>query len=307
MLALGAVMLCAAARSAQSGEANSGGLQATQPASSNFAGAAACASCHKDVVKEFANNPHSRPVPMPGGNGENCESCHGPGKRHAENGDISLIVNPARATAKEVDENCQSCHDAGHAGFERSAHGRGNVSCIGCHSIHSAGVPKHLLKMAQPQLCYQCHSNVKPEFSMPSRHKVEEGLIDCTDCHDPHRAFGEKTLWSSARQFTVCTKCHTATAGPFIHEHPAVTAEGCTACHFPHGGPNPQMLTEARVNTICLHCHLPAQRPATGLSAVPEHILTEKSPSCISCHAEVHGSNTSEIFLKSTPETAGRQ
>jgi hypothetical protein len=32
-----------------------------------------------------------------------------------------------------------------------------------------------LLKMAEPQLCFQCHSEVKPRFSLPSDHKVEEG------------------------------------------------------------------------------------------------------------------------------------
>ncbi len=303
MLLLGALMLHSTAMAAQSSEANPGGRQATVPFSANLVDAAVCATCHKEIVKDFANNPHSRQTMIREGQGAACESCHGPGKEHAENGDASLIFNPARAAAKEVDEKCQTCHDARHSNFARSSHAKGNVSCIGCHNIHSAGEAKHLLKMAQPQLCYQCHNGVQPQFSMPFRHKVAEGLIDCTDCHDPHRAVGEKTLWSSTRQFTVCTKCHTATAGPFVHEHPAVKAEGCTACHFSHGGPNPQMLTEVRVNTICLHCHLPAQRSTTGLSAVPEHIQSAQSQSCVSCHLDIHGSNTSGAFLKSTPGT----
>ena len=300
MLLIGAAMLYATAMAAQLGRAEPDGRQTMRPASSNFVGAAACATCHKEVVKDFANNPHSRPALMHGGKGVTCESCHGPGKAHAEGGDVTLIFDPASATAKEVDEKCQACHETRHANFERSAHSEGNVSCIGCHSIHSAGAPKHLLKMAQPQLCFQCHSDVKPRFSMPFHHKVEEGLIECTDCHDPHGAFGENTLPSSTWQFMVCTKCHAATAGPFVYEHAAVKAEGCTACHFPHGGPNPHLLTQANVNTICLQCHSPSPNPAMGLPTVPEHIQSAKEQSCTSCHSNIHGSNTSDVFLSST-------
>ena len=37
---------------------------ATQTASKQLWGAAACATCHKEVVKDFANNPHSKPALM---------------------------------------------------------------------------------------------------------------------------------------------------------------------------------------------------------------------------------------------------
>ena len=102
------------------------------------------------------------------------------------------------------------------------------MSCIGCHSVHSAAAPKHLLKKTQPDLCYQCHKDIKPQFSMPFRHKVAEGLIQCTDCHDAHGAERESQRHASAWQFDVCTKCHAATAGPFVYQHAAIKAEGCT-------------------------------------------------------------------------------
>ncbi|MGB7546239.1 MAG: DmsE family decaheme c-type cytochrome [Terracidiphilus sp.] len=306
MLVLGAAMLYATAMGAQSGSAGPDSSQAMRPASSSSVGAAACATCHQEVVKNFANNPHSRPAPMHGGKGVTCESCHGPSKQHAEGGDATLIFDPASATAKQVNEKCQACHDARHANFERSAHGKGNVSCIGCHSIHSAGAPDHLLKLAQPQLCYQCHSDVRPQFSMPFHHKVDEGLVSCTDCHNPHGAFGQNSLPSSTWQFTVCTKCHAATAGPFVYEHPVVKTEGCTACHLSHGGPNPHLLTEANVNTICLRCHMPSPNSTAGLPAVPAHIQSAKEQSCISCHSDVHGSNTNDVFLNSTQGRGGR-
>jgi DmsE family decaheme c-type cytochrome len=282
------------------GEAKLDGHQATQQASSNFGDATACATCHKEVVKDFADNPHRSPALMHEGKGVTCESCHGPGKAHAEAGAVTMIFNPVTATAKEVDEKCLACHGSKHASFERSAHGEGGVSCIGCHIIHAPGSPNHLLKMEQPQLCFQCHSDVKPQFSMPVHHKVEEGLIDCTDCHDAHGAFGENTRHPARWQFIVCTKCHVPVAGPFDYEHAAVKAEGCMACHVPHGGPNPQLLNQANVNTICLQCHLPSPNSTAGMPAVPAHIVSAQSPSCISCHSSIHGSNISDVFLRPT-------
>ncbi len=282
------------------GEAKPDGHQAMQQASSNFDDAAPCATCHKEVVKDFAINPHSRLTLMHEGKGVTCENCHGSGKAHAEGGAVTTIFNPVTVTAKVVDEKCQACHGSDHANFERSIHGQGGVSCIGCHIIHAPGAPDHLLKMEQPQLCFQCHSDVKPQFSMPVHHKVEEGLIDCTDCHDAHGAFGENTLPSARWQFIVCTKCHAAAAGPFVYKHAAVEAEGCIACHFPHGGPNSHLLIQANVIAICLQCHLLSPNSTTGLPAVPEHIQSAQSPSCISCHSSIHGSNTSEVFLRST-------
>ncbi len=280
------------------GEAEPDGHQAMQRASSNFGDPAVCVTCHKEVVKDFANNPHSRHALMHEGEGVTCESCHGSGKAHEEAGAVSMIFNPATATAKEVDEKCEACHGGNHANFERSSHGKGGVSCIGCHIIHSPGAPNHLLKMEQPELCFRCHSDVKPQFSMPVHHKVEEGLISCTDCHDVHNALGENRLASARWQFMVCTKCHALAAGPFLYKHAAVEAEGCIACHFPHGGPNPKLLVQANLNTICQQCHLPSPNPPAGMPDVPAHILSAQSPSCISCHSNIHGSNISDVFLR---------
>jgi DmsE family decaheme c-type cytochrome len=298
---LGAAMLCTTSVMARPCIAEPDG-QATQPAPDISVGAATCATCHKEIVKGFADAPHSRPAIVVGGQGVTCESCHGPGNAHAKGGDATLIFDPSAATAKEVDEKCLACHGNKRANFENSAHGRAKVSCIGCHTVHSPGAVKHLLKMEQPQLCFQCHNEVKPEFSMPSHHKVEEGLIDCTDCHDAHGSLEENTLRASTWQFMMCTKCHAPTAGPFVYVHPAIKVAGCTFCHYSHGGPNHKLLTQADVSKICLQCHLPSPNPTSGRPAVPEHTKSEPSQSCISCHASIHGSNKSGVFLKPTQE-----
>jgi DmsE family decaheme c-type cytochrome len=288
LLLLGVALVCSTAGLAQQVEGDSAGR----------AEAAACAPCHQAVVKEFAGNPHSQPAQVHGTQGGSCESCHGAGKAHAQDGEVALIFNPVTATAKEVDERCQTCHGGNHAGSERSTHSKANVSCIGCHRIHSAGVSAHQLKKAQPDLCYQCHKDVKPQFSMPSRHKVAEGLIQCTDCHDAHVPRQENERRATSWQFDECTKCHAATAGPFLHEHPVVKVEGCITCHFPHGGENPKLLIRANMNSICLQCHAPSANSSNGRPDVPEHIQSAQSQPCIRCHADIHGSNSSAAFLR---------
>ena len=297
MMLFCATMVCSMAWASRPGGSNSIGTEAAQSLSGDSVGAAVCATCHKEIVKDFDGNPHSRPELMHGGKSATCGSCHGSGNAHAETGDAGMIFDPARATAKEVNEKCERCHKARNANFENSVHDKGNISCIGCHSIHSAGAPKHLLKMEDPQLCFHCHRNVKPQFATLFHHKVEEGMMQCTDCHDAHGGSGENALPSSTWQSIVCTKCHTSTGGPFVYEHAVVKAEGCTACHVPHGGANPKLLVEADVNAICLHCHLPSPNDATTRPAVPEHFLSAQSHSCISCHSSVHGSNVSDFFL----------
>ena len=299
MLLLGVTLFSAPAMAAPA-KNDKPAAQAAKAAPGDFVGSETCATCHAEVAKGFANNPHAKLAEMHGGAGVTCESCHGAGKAHVEGGgDISKIFNPAKGTAKEVDQKCLGCHQGQHANFERSAHGEGNVSCIGCHSVHASTTSEHLLKAAEPVLCFQCHTDVKPQFSMPFHHKVEEGLVKCSDCHDPHGTFGQKGLRSSTQQDAVCTKCHTETAGPFVYEHAVVKTEGCVACHTPHGGPNPRLLNRANVDTICLQCHSPSPNFTTNPPMGPAHNQAVQYQSCTICHTSIHGSNVSADFFNS--------
>jgi DmsE family decaheme c-type cytochrome len=298
MLMLGASIICATTLAAQAPKADSAAKaavsQAKDAAPSAYVGGDVCATCHEEVSKKFADNPHTKLAAQHGQAGVNCEGCHGPGGAHVDGGgDVTKIFNPAKATQKEVTARCLTCHAGAHPNFDRSPHAKASVGCTSCHDIHGSK-EESLLKAPQPTLCFQCHSDVKPAFNMPFHHKVNEGLVKCSDCHDVHGTFGNNNLKSTADKNAICTKCHTEVRGPFVYEHAAVKAEGCTACHSPHGSQNARLLNMPSINTLCNQCHSP-------VSAGTVHGMNSGSAElqpCIDCHTMIHGSNVEPYFKR---------
>jgi DmsE family decaheme c-type cytochrome len=265
-----------------------------QAAAGEYVGSETCATCHEEVSKGFADNPHTKMALMHGKAGITCENCHGPGKAHVDGGgDTSKIFNPAKASPKDVVAKCQGCHAGTHPDFERSPHAKANVSCIGCHDIHAAKEEK-LLKAAQPRLCFQCHTDEKPQFDMPFHHKVNEGLVQCSDCHDVHGTFEKSNLRSRNDSNLICTKCHAEMRGPFVYEHTPIKGEGCMGCHTPHGSQNARLLNMPNINVLCNQCHSPvAAGTVHGVNAGS----SELTP-CTDCHTYIHGSNMNAAFLR---------
>jgi DmsE family decaheme c-type cytochrome len=290
---LGAGLFATAAAAAPPPSAKSADAPAAGHA--EFVGADTCVSCHQEIAKGFADNPHTKMVLMHGSSGVTCENCHGAGSEHvAGGGDVTKIFNPAKAAAKDVDGKCLSCHAGAHPNFERSPHAKAGVSCISCHSIHKSEEKAELLKASQPGLCFQCHADTKPAFHMPFHHQVNEGLIRCSDCHDVHGTFGNNNLKSTADQNAICTKCHTETRGPWVYEHAPIKAEGCISCHSPHGSQNARLLNMPSINNLCNQCHSPvAAATVHGLNGGS----SELTP-CTDCHTYIHGSNMNAAFLR---------
>lgn len=292
------------AESSDSGASKKQGLHAANlPAQEpEFAGDAACAMCHDTESSAFGRNPHSKLLLQHGAKGVSCEGCHGSAKEHIESGgDASKIFSFTRATAGQIEERCLGCHQGDHESFARSAHGEAKISCTQCHSIHAALDDAILLRASEPVLCYSCHKDVKPAFSKPFHHKVNEGLLKCSDCHDPHGTFEKSMTRAAAQQDAVCVKCHQENAGPFIYEHPVVKTEGCVFCHSPHGSANPRLLARNNLNQLCLQCHTGlknTQFTAGGPPTSPVHDQSMQFTSCIVCHSQIHGSNVVDTFIR---------
>ena len=89
------------------------------------------------------------------------------------------------------------------------------MSCISCHSPHHAQTKEFLLVKAQPELCYTCHLQQKPQFAMPFHHRVNEGLVQCTDCHNPHGTELAKQVRMRSPRRTLSASSATSTStGP---------------------------------------------------------------------------------------------
>jgi DmsE family decaheme c-type cytochrome len=267
-----------------------------------YVGAETCKTCHEEIFKSFETTPHfvTTLKNKRGPEWQGCEACHGPGKEHVEGGgDKTKIFTFKGASAHEVSERCLDCHEYGeeHSNFDRSQHNTNDVSCTACHSPHHATEKQSLLATKQPELCYGCHTDIKQDFNRPFRHRVEQGLVRCTDCHNQHGGFLTKQLRATAAQDQVCFKCHTDKAGPFAFEHVPVKTEGCVACHTPHGSTNPRLLKRSQVNLLCLECHTLTQD--SGVPGLPSfHNQSQKYQACTMCHTQIHGSNFDEFFFK---------
>ena len=213
--------------------------------------------------------------------------------------DTSKLFLFEKASAKEIDAHCLECHAGGtqHMNAINSVHAKNDVSCIACHSPHHGKESNFLLVKSQPELCYTCHLAKRAEFDMPFHHRVNEGLVQCTDCHNPHGTVKPHQVRATATQDEVCFKCHTDKQGPFVFEHQPVKVDGCESCHLVHGGPNPHMLKLSNVNLLCLECH--TQSSFSGAPGAPSfHNQASFFQSCVLCHSQIHGSNFDATFFK---------
>jgi len=293
----------------------------------DYVGSDTCAACHDAQFKNFSGTTHGKLHNLKSWKGKvvGCESCHGPGKAHVESGDPTKIISFKRMNAKAVSETCLSCHAGkeSHNNFRRGEHWRNNVGCTDCHSPHGTDVASlkpnapgsmtlpggasrdkpamaaaQMLKMSEPQLCLSCHNETRSQFTKPFHHKVLEGTMNCSDCHNPHGGFESKQTKLAVGLDAACVKCHANKQGPFVFEHAPSKIEGCTVCHIPHGSSNPRMLKRPQVRQLCLECH-------TGITeelspSVPNfHNQAQvRYQQCTVCHSAIHGSNSSSVFFR---------
>ncbi|MGH9745775.1 MAG: DmsE family decaheme c-type cytochrome [Candidatus Acidiferrales bacterium] len=285
----------------EKGSSQSNTASAPPARASEFAGSETCKPCHEALYKSWETGAHWKQTLKEGGIAKHgCEDCHGAAAAHvADPSDTSKLFLFEKASAKEINARCLTCHAGGpqHMNALNSEHSKNDVSCTSCHSQHHAETHEFLLKKSQPELCYGCHLQQKAQFEMPFHHRVNEGLVQCSDCHNVHGTVGPKQVRTSSTQDAVCFQCHTDKQGPFVFEHQPVKVDGCQSCHLTHGGPNPHMLKLSNVNLLCLQCHTVSS--FSGAPGAPSfHNQASFFQSCVLCHSQVHGSNFDHTFFK---------
>ena len=233
-------------------------------------GAAQCGTCHEGMKTLPAHT--------------DCETCHGPGSKHVENPGRETISFPSPDT-------CLSCHRKRHellTGWSTSSHNKAGLVCFDCHSPHGddpAVVPDGRLHNSRiTDKCVSCHQEKKAQMNMPYHHPLREGVLSCTDCHNPHEDASLALVSMSER----CTSCHQEQRGPWTYEH-APVAEDCTLCHTPHGSVNPGLLKVAEP-FVCLRCHSMAASKHGSFPAgdFPAASIYRK---CTGCHGAQHGTH----------------
>ncbi len=286
--------------------------QAPQPAASQpgFApnGERTCLSCHGGDPKVTAIL--QSPMAMKGDPRTpfaqgGCESCHGPSADHAAGRSprpAIVFKGPNASPVPVRNEQCLNCHQAGlRMNWQGSQMERAGLACTDCHTAHVAKDPI-LVKATQPEKCFTCHARQRADSFKYSHHPIREGLVVCSDCHNPHGSPGDTKL---LKEFTVnetCYNCHADKRGPLLWEHQPVR-DNCLNCHTPHGS-NEARLMKERMNFLCSSCHSAESNNSGGAFGGHASIPFNGSPSsrfnsalanqrqCVNCHSQVHGSNS---------------
>jgi DmsE family decaheme c-type cytochrome len=263
--------------------------------SNAYVGEETCLTCHED--KSYKGTRHAlASIPTSPAATHGCESCHGPGKAHADaGGDAALILNPSKVMPQRASEVCATCHKRGeHAVWAGSQHDSRNVGCVSCHSVHAPKGPRQLKVATQQQLCASCHRDKIAKLDRSGHMPLREGKMDCTTCHNPHGATNVRLLRKGDSIAEMCTSCHADKRGPFLWEH-APSRDGCATCHDPHGTANERMLV-SKPPILCQRCHVATRHPSTiydaaliGSGASPSVRIYARS--CVTCHSAIHGSN----------------
>jgi DmsE family decaheme c-type cytochrome len=261
----------------------------------DYTGTARCVSCHQKQSIQYYQQPHGQTwdARTPAA-GIGCERCHGPGHAHdLDPGRKGLVKMFTRMSPREVTKECMSCHSKSqHALTQGGMHDARNVSCVDCHSVHSArSESAHLKGQTVTATCAGCHQDKAAKMQRTSHMPVREGKMECSSCHDPHGSTNVKQLKGGNTVNESCLRCHAEKRGPFLWEH-APVSEKCTTCHDAHGSSNNRMLV-AKETMLCQRCHVGTRHPATPydraqLAAGNNRLI---SRGCMNCHQTVHGSN----------------
>jgi len=260
-----------------------------------------CGECHSEIFKSFEMNVHGRLQSFEVKGIRGCESCHGSGKEHVESGDPEKILSFKKLYPDESSKICLRCHITGNLSeWNLSAHSSSEVGCNQCHSIHG----KRSLVKAEPQLCLDCHKEIKAKIYYPSHHPLREGKIKCSDCHQHHGSL-VKNLKTLERTNDLCFNCHADKQGPFIFEH-APVVENCGICHEPHGTVANNLLKQNEP-FLCFQCHeVHKHAGREGLTypyTIPATKETSSNPygkagwrvafltKCTQCHFRIHGTD----------------
>jgi predicted CXXCH cytochrome family protein len=203
----------------------------------------ACAGCHEEQAKKFADGVHNFMLQSGNEKAAVCTDCHDPhASRRLTHPDTGQLLPAARVA---VPETCSRCHAEIHAQYKESAHGaallaegsnRDVPTCIDCHAVHSTPDPRTVrFRLDSPKLCARCHTDEKKmapyglttdvlrtyvadfhgstvtlfQKTHPDQETNKPVCYDCHGVHDiPHADDPKKGLRTKQNLLKTCQRCH---------------------------------------------------------------------------------------------------
>lgn len=310
----------------------------TQTAEEGYVGETRCRACHRAEVTMFNKTPHAHLAGGGSGQPMDCESCHGPGKAHADGEQAARgedaataaaakLIFSFRGSAQDNSARCLTCHAASQEqrGFAHSQHVGVGVDCQSCHAPHLVEAANRLALREPPPA--QAQFSAVPELGAETRW-LQESLLKnsqpslCYSCHaavraqfaqpfhhrvpegqmkctDCHSAHGTETRTPlNLPGWETCTACHADKHGPFVFEHAAVRVEGCAVCHGAHGSTSRFMLNRRESRFLCLQCHGDSHSDQEQVNVPHSRLGFQTRGDCTRCHVAIHGSNFNRALLQ---------
>jgi len=101
--------------------------------------------------------------------------------------------------------------------------GRGELSCLSCHTLHGSD-PNFQLRprMATNEACYQCHHGYRDKLEAHTHHRADSSGSLCYNCHMPHQVYSLLTTHRTHRIHLPLLKDSVGTGKP----------HACNLCHL---------------------------------------------------------------------------
>ncbi|UCH82047.1 MAG: hypothetical protein JSW20_05310 [Nitrospiraceae bacterium] len=160
-------------------------------------------------------------------------------------------------------------------------------------AFHSSAEARVKLKKPIPELCYDCHEELKKALSDTFVHELfKKG--DCITCHNSHVSSVPGLL--DDRVGSICLNCHEyikklMTTG---RVHNILRNGNCSECHTPHSSNIAKLLADEE-KELCVRCHAESKEQAGKAHGC----LPFKKGECSACH-DSHAS-ADKSLMRSEP------
>ena len=249
-----------------------------------------CYMCHEGLNTK--KNVHA---PITDGYCMMCHSAHG-----SSNASL-LKVNP-------VEKTCYECHDLEIPDTDVLHMPVKEGKCNGCHDPHQSD-NNSFLKNTKPQLCFNCHEDVKKQADLENIHYPFDD--DCSTCHKSHSS--NENYLMSEKTPDLCFNCHDGfkeSSEKSKSSHSIVFDKtNCANCHSPHASSYSSLLKHDGKD-LCLSCHNKTIKTNTEVieniavilnKAKSVHAAIEMD-GCASCHKS-HSSEYRDLLIGEYPSS----